>query len=215
MRTLIRFLLWSVIILGSIVGVLRLTVIRWVRIPTDDPVLAASIRPTIWEGDLILTWRLIRPTFGDLVMCPEPDYPSRYVIGRVAGEAGDHVQVQRGEASTNGKPYKLERDCDPSTFSFPHPSNDAEEVTQSCGWEAIANHLHKVGELSGHQVHVADVAVDVPEGKWFLLSDNRLFPYDSRDFGLVDAASCRETIIGRLVSKNGWMDSKNRLNYIQ
>jgi hypothetical protein len=80
---------------------------------------------------------------------------------------------------------------------------------------AMANHLHKVGEIGQHLVTAADVVVDVPEGKWFLLSDNRVFPYDSRDYGLVDADTCKETVVGRLVSKKGWMDSKNRLNYIQ
>lgn len=215
MTTLVRFVLWSVIIIGSIIGIARLTVVRWVRIPEDDPVLSASIRPTIWEGDLILTWRLLRPTFGDLVLCPEPNYPGRYVIGRIAGEAGDRVSIQHGVATTNDKPYKSERNCDPSLFTFPHPSNEAEEVSQTCGWEAMANHLHKVGEIGNHQVSPADVVVDVPEGKWFLLSDNRVFPYDSRDFGFVDVDSCKETVVGRLVSKNGWMDSKNRLNYIQ
>jgi signal peptidase I len=214
-RTLIRFLLWSIIILGGLLGVARLTAFRWFKIPLDDVVLAASIRPTLWEGDWILTWRIVRPVFGDLVVCPEPDYPSRIVIGRISGEAGDHVEVQNGIATTNGKPYKSERNCDPNIFTFPNPNNDAEELSQSCGWEAMANHLHMMGELGGYKVMPKDVAIEVPEGKLFLLSDNRVFPYDSRDFGLVDASTCRETIIGRIMSKAGWMDSKNRLNYIQ
>ncbi len=215
MRTLIRTLLWTVIILGGIVAVARLTAFRWFRIPLDDPVLAASIRPTLWEGDLLLTWRILKPTFGDLVVCPEPDYPSRYVIGRIVGEAGDHVNIHDGVPTTNGRPYRNERACDPSVFTFANPNNEAEEISQQCGWEAIANHLHKVGRTSGFKVMPADTAVDVPEGKLFLLSDNRVFPYDSRDFGLVDVDSCKETIVGRLTSKDGWMDSKNRLNYIQ
>ena len=215
MRTLVRLLLWAVIIVAGILAVARLTAFRWFRIPLDDPVLAASVRPSIWEGDLILTWRIIKPTFGDLVVCPEPDYPSRYVIGRIVGEAGDEVTLVHGVPTVNGKSFQNERSCDPPIFTFPHPSNEAEEVSQHCAWEAIANHLHMVGLPDGHVVRAADVTIEVPEGKLYLLSDNRVFPYDSRDFGLVDADTCKETIIGRLVSKDGWMDSKNRLNYIQ
>ena len=214
-RTFIRTLLWAIILVAGVLGVARLTVFRWFKIPLDDPVLAASIRPTLWEGDWVLTWRAVRPVFGDLVVCPEPDYPSRFVIGRIAGEAGDRIDIHNGIPTTNGKGYRDERSCDPSTFTFPNPNNDAEELSQSCGWEAMANHLHQVGKTSGHKIMPADVAIEVPEGKLFLLSDNRVFPYDSRDFGLVDNSSCKETIIGRLVSKRGWMDSKNRLNYIQ
>jgi signal peptidase I len=214
-RTLIRALLWSVILIGAILAVARLTAFRWFRLPVDDPVFSASTRPTLWEGDLVLTWRIVQPTFGDLVVCPEPNFPSRIVIGRIVGEAGDKVVIHDGVPTTNGKPYQTERGCDPNTFTFPNPNNEAEEVSQNCGWEAIANHLHMVGSTNGHKVMPADVAIEVPEGKLFLLSDNRVFPYDSRDFGLADVATCKETIIARLVSKNGWMDSKNRLNYIQ
>jgi len=30
----------------------------------------------------------------------------------------------------------------------------------------------------------------------------------------VDADSCKETVVGRIVSKDGWMDAKNRMVYI-
>ncbi len=215
MRSLIRFLLWGVIFVAGILAVARFTAFRWLRLPIDDPVLAASVRPTLWEGDLILTARFMKPHFGDLVLCPEPDYPSRYVIGRVLGEGGDHVEFHDGVPTTNGKAATSERRCDPAVFTFPHPDNEAEEVSQDCSWLELAHHLHKSGTIGAHTFRPKDTAVDVPDGKLYLVSDNRLFPYDSRDFGFVDVETCKETIVARIMSKEGWMDSKNRLNYIQ
>jgi hypothetical protein len=49
----------------------------------------------------------------------------------------------------------------------------------------------------------------------FLVSDNRLYPFDSRDFGPLPQASCQETVIFRLVSRLGFSDVKKRLSWIQ
>ena len=57
-------------------------------------------------------------------------------------------------------------------------------------------------------------SVDVGAGKVFLLSDNRSYHEDSRDFGTVPLSSCRGRIFFRLWGKGGWADDKNRLVYI-
>lgn len=215
MRTLIRFLLWTAVFIGVFLGLARATAFRWFKLPENDPIFEASVLPTLHGGDWVVTWRLGSPTFGDLVVCPEPDYPERYVIGRIIGEAGDSVRITHGRPSVGNQKFIDERSCDPGMFSYPHPSNDAEEVTQQCHWENIGNHLHKVGALGAHKIKPEDRQTDVTEGMLFLISDNRLFPYDSRDYGLVDASTCKERVVGRLVGPDGWMDSENRLNYIQ
>ncbi len=214
-RTLLRLLLWTILLVGLVVGIARAVAVRWFWLPTDDPVFHTSILPTLSPGDLILVQRITRPDFGDLVVCPEPGYPERYVIGRIAGLPGDEVELKDGVPLVNGKSFVQERSCDPHVFSYPNPNNEAEEIEQHCGWEAMANHLHMMGNPRGHQVPLSNNRFDVAEGTFFLLSDNRLFPYDSRDFGLVDISSCRETVLARLVSRQGWMDSENRLDYIQ
>jgi signal peptidase I len=207
--------MWTLIICGGLIGIARAVAIRWLTLPTDDPVFEASVLPTLSGGDTIVVARITRPTFGDLVICPEPDYPSRYVIGRIIGESGDSVELDSGVPTVGRKKFTQERACDPNTFSYPDPNNEAEEVTLQCNMEAVANHLHKVGSIGAHHVSPVHLEFDVPEGKVFLLSDNRLHPYDSRDFGLVDADSCRETVVLRLASKKGWTDAENRMNYIQ
>ena len=62
---------------------------------------------------------------------------------------------------------------------------------------------------------VGNVAVDVPSGHFYLVSDNRQFPWDSREFGPVERSSCMETVIFRLMSKEGFFDVPNRLTLIR
>src|SRR3954468_13583232 len=103
MRKMFRFLFWCALIVGGVIGVLRLTAIRWWRVPSDDPYLTASTSPSVRAGDLILLWRLSRPHFGDLVLCPEPKHPERMVIGRLVGESRDDLQVNGADITVNAK----------------------------------------------------------------------------------------------------------------
>lgn len=213
--SLTRFLVWTLIIVGLTLGALRLTVLRWVRLPsmTTDPVFALSVLPTLEGGDLILTHRLGTPDFGDLVLCPEPDAPQRFVIGRIFGEAGDRVKIKDGVPAVNGEHFVLERACDPSIITYPHPETHA-DIKQQCNMEAVAGSLHPTGAVEGHKIATENREYNIPEGRWFLVSDNRLFPYDSRDYGYVDASTCKERVFGRLVSERGWKDVERRLAYI-
>lgn len=212
---LTRFLVWTALVVGLIVGAARLVAIRWIRLPTNDPVFETSLLPTLEGGDLIVLWRLAKPSFGDLVLCPEPNFPERYVIGRIIGEAGDNVHFENGRPLVNQRPFVIERGCDPSTFSFLHPNGSNELVTQNCSWEAVGNQLHMTGQLGNFKITPEDRDFDVPAGHWFLASDNRLFPYDSRDYGFVETSSCKELVVARLVSRRGWTDVARRLSYIQ
>lgn len=213
--SLTRFLVWSAIIIGAVIFVLRLTVLRWVRLPSmqSDPVFALSVLPTLEGGDLVLTFRVGTPNFGDLVLCPEPGAPQRFVIGRIFGEAGDRVKIQDAVPTVNGDSFIFERGCDPAVITYPHPDTHA-DVKQQCSMESVAGGLHPVGAVDGHKIAPENREYNVPEGRWFLLSDNRLFPYDSRDYGYVDAASCKEQVFLRLTSARGWKDVERRMTYI-
>jgi hypothetical protein len=47
-----------------------------------------------------------------------------------------------------------------------------------------------------------------------LVSDNRLFPFDSRDYGPVERSTCAETVLFRLVGRDGFFDVGRRFTYI-
>ncbi len=215
MAALTRFLVWTALLTGVAVGVLRLTALRWVRLPENDPVLETSVLPTLEGGDLIVLWRLGRPSFGDLVLCPEPHVPERYVIGRIIAEGGDKVHLKEGKPFVNERQLIVDRRCDPPQFSFPHPDRPSEQVDQQCGWEEMGSALHMMGDPQIGKIVAEDRQYEVPDGHWFLLSDNRHFSYDSRDFGYIDASTCKELVLTRLVSRRGWTDAKRRITYIQ
>lgn len=214
MASVVRFILWTALALGIVGGLLRLTIFREWRVPTNDPVLEASLMPTLRAGDLVLLYRLNEPVFGDLVLCPEPEAPGRVVVGRIVAEQGDKVVITNGDARVNGKGFSLERVCDPKEFVTPHP-DDGSEVVQRCVWEHLSTNLHMTGLTSGHQPPRAQREVLVPPGHVFLLSDNRLFPYDSRDYGPVEVSTCKERPMFRVVSGKGWMDSEGRFTFVQ
>lgn len=208
-----RFLIWTAIIVGMLVGLARATALRWWQVPVGDPYLDASIAPSLRGGDTIILWRLSKPKFGDLVMCPEPKRPDRVVIGRIAGEGGDMVKVKGQNLEVNGRRAETETACAPSTFRVLHPATK-QEIEQNCSVEAVAGVSHMRGGTSGHGVLPASVDQRVPDGKVFLLSDNRLLPYDSRDFGVVDRDDCTETVVFRLWSQNGWADAEARMVFV-
>ena len=78
------------------------------------------------------------------------------------------------------------------------------------------------GRAPAHARHrEEEAALDTPsksevgEGMLFLLSDDRSYHDDSRDFGAVAAASCTGRIVFRVVGKDGWSDDKRRMTFVQ
>lgn len=209
---MIRFILWTAILLGVLVGVLRATAIRWWRVPESDPFLEASVAPTLRAGDLVLLWRLTPAKFGDLVLCPEPNAPERVVIGRLAAEAGDTISITGNRVRVNNRNLSEERRCDPPSFSVTDPEVGT-EVIQNCDIVALGNHVHMAGSTTGRQ-EPRPFSKQVGEGLAFLLSDNRLYPYDSRDYGSVERVTCKETVIFRIAPKEGFEDPR-RFTFIQ
>jgi len=205
--------LWSAIIAAVVVGALRAVAIRWWRLPVNDPWLEASVEPTLRGGDLVVLWRLTPPHYGDLVLCPEPNAPERVVIGRIVGEAGDSIVIESSSISLNGHTIPTERACNPATVSVKHPGN-GQPVEQSCNMEKVGGVLHPRASTAGQAVAPARVSTTVPEGRVFLVSDNRLFPFDSRDYGPVERVSCHETVIYRLFGLDGFFDVDRRFTYI-
>ncbi len=214
MRKFLRVLLWTALIIGVVIGIARALAIRWVRVPSGDPYLEASVAPSLSGGDLIVLWRLTKPSFGDLVVCPEPNAPDRIVIARVAGEAGDRVRVDETNLYVNERQAESDVACEDSKFTVKHPTTGL-EIEQRCDIEAVGGISHRRGKTGGHGVKPRPMDLTVERDKLVLVSDNRLLPYDSRDFGQVDAESCKETVVFRLVSRKGFFDVASRFTYVR
>ncbi len=215
MRKILQILFWTALVLGVVIGLSRAVAIRWWRVPSDDPYLSASTSPSLRAGDLILLWRLTPPSFGDLVLCPEPKRPERVVIGRIVGESRDDLEINGADIVLNRKRQIIESNCNhPDTFAEHDPSNGI-KVEQRCTFEELANTTHMRGELLTQGVRPSDVKTTVPDGYVFLVSDNRQYPYDSREFGPVPRETCTETVFFRLVGAGGFFDTKSRNTYIR
>lgn len=136
------------------------------------------------------------------------------VVARIVGEAGDKVRLTRTELLVNDRPERSERSCPSRTFEVSDPRT-SETVEQRCQTVVLEGVLHMRGDATKAALPPLDQEVEVAEGDVFLVSDNRLFPYDSRDFGPVPHSSCRESVMFRLWSKAGLRDQENRLMFVQ
>jgi signal peptidase I len=211
MSKLVRTLGWTALTLGVLGGVARLVLIDVWKIPDD---FGVSIDPTLSQGDTVLMLTRGKPGFGDLVRCADPDGSGNFVIGRIAGVAGDSVQVHGRDLRVVGKRYDAEMACpaDMETTVI-HPVS-GEKITLVCDQVQMGGRLHYRG-YSPKKDAEAPVNATVGEGMFFLISDDRSYHYDSRDFGTVPVASCKNRIFFRLWGKDGWADDKKRLSYIR
>lgn len=213
MRALGRWLLWTLLSLGVLVGVLRATALRSWRVPAGDPYLDASLTPSLRGGDLVLLWRLTPPSLGSLALCPEPKHPERFVIGRMVGEENDTVRVEGSRVFVNEKVLPTEGDCTNDHFTVTPPHGGA-EVEQRCTMEVAGGLTHMRGEGDG-TADAANLELSLKPGEVALVSDNRRFPYDSRDFGPVERKTCTETVFFRLVGAGGFFDTARRFQYVR
>lgn len=212
MEKFLRRLFWVVATLAVIVGVARALFLNAWTIP-DDPRFGASIAPSLAAGDTVLLLTRGTPGFGDLVRCADPDDATKFVIGRIAGVAGDEVKTQGRELFVNGKRYDSEMVCAQTEFTVIHPTSGS-PVQIVCDQVDMGGRLH----LRGHSAKAGaftPTRTSVGVGMVFLLSDDRTYHDDSRDFGTVPLASCKETIFFRLWGHEGFKDEKRRLVYVR
>jgi signal peptidase I len=211
---LLRTTFWLLLLGGMLAGFLRLTCLRWWQVPEDDALLTTSLEPSLSPGDWVLLWRLTAPGFGDLVMCPDPSEPGQIVIGRIAAEGGDELSIdEMGALKVNTLRATSETRCKRSTFEVPHPRT-GDPVELQCDIEVLGGVHHKRGLNPSAGVKPAPVNTKVRQGELYLVSDNRYYPFDSRDYGSVPLETCRERVFFRLVSRLGFGDVDARLSLI-
>ena len=172
---------------------LRSVVIEPFRIPTD------SMLPTLRPGDRLFVnklmygakvpftgWRLpaLRaPQRGDVVVFradPAVEhreiFPSPWLVKRIVGLPGDRIRVREGELWINGV----------RTPQWPTGEIwlDGGGTPLAGARESLLGHEHAVLDDPGRIVAAFEGVV--PEGRYFVLGDNRDHSSDSRSFGAVD-----------------------------
>lgn len=203
-----RNLAWLTAILGAIGLLLYLYVLDTWVVPEGDPALAAAIQPTLSPEDRILTRRGRTPRPGELARCMRPDVSGTYVIGRVFGLDRDSVQIENERVVVNGKLVATRHGCE--KVDVIHPIS-GEMVSLDCTVESSNISTFSVLVHPQYREGTRSVVVVEP-GKAYLVSDNRHIHLDSRDFGLVDVATC-EQVVFRLWGQP-FVDASHRFNIL-
>ncbi|MCG8550309.1 MAG: signal peptidase I [Desulfobacterales bacterium] len=165
----------------------------WYIIPTG------SMKPAIVEGDRVFvnklaydlkvpytTWHLAEwdvPQRGEIVVFASPVDGTR-LIKRVIGIPGDTVEMKNGRLIINGESVKYEQIDDipkhihASSYDFTEDLNGTRHPVR------FTPHRRAIRSFKSSAV---------PEGKYFMMGDNRDNSADSRYFGFVD----RDSILGQ------------------
>ncbi len=199
---------WTLGILGLIGLVLYLTILDAWRVPGDDPSFNVAVAPTLRPGDTLLILKSSEVKLGHLVRCMDPDAPGRYVVGRIIAKAGDKIDVDE-LVTVNGKRNPSPHACSEPKVMMRHPGTQ-EDVRLSCVVEDTYGNEHEAIRDLDHPQATSKSVVEA--GKVYLVSDNRHWHLDSRDFGQVDPATCQH-IVYRLWGES-YFDASRRFNFL-
>lgn len=213
MGKFLRIVAWVSLVVGVIVGILKATVLEWWVVPNDDPAMTSSLAPSLFAGDVILLWKGTMK-FGDLARCADPQTPGRFVIGRILGEPQDHIEIRGADVAVNNKHAIQEHSCSPNRITVADPSSGA-DVELHCAYESTAGHKHMRASSPSGSSGAYQRTATVADDQFYLVSDNRVYPFDSRDYGGVPRSTCKELVFFRIRGAKGWGDETTRLTYIR
>ncbi len=190
----IRPLLVMAIILFSI----RSSLADWNDVPSG------SMQPTILVGDRIFvnklaydlkvpftTWHLAQwsnPQRGDVVVFYSPRDGTR-LVKRVVGLPGDTVELRNEQLIINGRPVNYT----PLPAEIPAQLPEAEREHSLFATEELSTRPHAVMAIPEFPAKRTFGPVQVSEGHYFMMGDNRDNSFDSRYFGTVE----RNRIVGK------------------
>ncbi len=138
-----------------------------------------------------------------------PSYRGEGFVKRIVGVAGDKVEMRKGALWLNGKPVPV--DYDGREF------RDDSGVMLKVGIETLGEKSHQVLDHPAHPGLPRSPFV-VPEGRYFVLGDNRDNSNDSRRWGTVrlDEIKGPVTIIYWSWNNRGsWLSMLNPLTWLR
>jgi signal peptidase I len=149
---------------------------------------SATMEPTIEQGDWLWAERRYYctrdPEHGDLVVLALATHPGTVFVKRVIGLPGDRVQLKEAQLYLNGEPAR--HDWMESTI---HTGETGEASQRSRFMETLPNKASYAVEVADPDGPLENTdEVTVPEGRYFVLGDNRDRSEDSRtvpEFGLI------------------------------
>jgi len=189
------------IVVALVVFSIRSSLADWNDVPTG------SMKPTILEGDRVFVNKLAydlkvpfttrhlaqwsNPHRGQIVVFYSP-YDGQRLVKRVVGLPGDTLELRQNTLILNGQlvgyrplAEELLRDVSP-----------ADRAVHVFAGEQLSGRPHAVALIPQAAARRDFGPVIVPEGRYFVMGDNRDNSFDSRYFGTVERAS----ILGQATS---------------
>lgn len=174
-----------------VVMLLRSFVFEPFRIPSG------SMMPTLLVGDFILVnkfrYGIRLPVVhakltqgsaverGDVVVFRFPQDESLDFIKRVIGLPGDHISYYNKRLHINGEPLSIKFDRD-----YEGQGSGAENMKGAKVYQETIDEITHTMMIDHSVDFTANGEIIVPEGKYFVMGDNRDHSNDSRYWGFVD-----------------------------
>ncbi len=202
---------FSLLVAVLIATSIKSAIADWNTVPTG------SMKPTIVEGDRIFVNKLAydlkvpyttihiaewdNPKRGEIVVFYSPEDGKR-LVKRVIGVPGDTISMQNDELFINGKQLTYR---DPDKKDLEHYRVD-NKYKQNTIIEDLDDKSHPILITPHAEVMSFYGPKTLPEGKYFMMGDNRFNSYDSRFIGPVD----RRAIVGRATAIVISLDINNK-----
>lgn len=204
----------SVVLALLVLMVVRTVIVEAFKIPTS------SMEGTLLAGDFLLVNKavfgaeipgigvtlpaLAEPSRGEVIVFNPPHEPAKHYVKRVVGVPGDTLAMRRKQLYLNGvpvvEPFVRHGDIRGDAY---HPGMD---------WQI--DHLVPIQRRGRYQPSRDNWGpLVVPDGRFFVLGDNRDNSEDSRYWGFVD----RDAIRGRpwIVYYSSEMDAEGRFQFFR
>lgn len=192
----VRDTLEILVVAGLLALFIRTFIVQAFKIPSG------SMLETLQIGDHLLVSKFLygvkmpftdhiiipisEPDHNDIIVFEYPENPDVDFIKRVVGVPGDTLEIRDKQLYRNGRPVNEDFTRYTSNMVYPRPASMPDVLPP----EQYDEYFNGKGRMS-HRDQMPKIIV--PEGKYFVMGDNRDGSHDSRFWGFVD----REAIEGK------------------
>jgi len=193
-----------------LVWVIRSFLVQPYRVPTG------SLQPTVKPGDFLLVNQFAyglhfpvgnkklvnvgEPKRGDIILFYYPPNPNIIYVKRLIGLPGDRIESRDQVLYINGKEMKQRFIADAVDNEPADAQNPEEHIPVELREENLEGVKHKIYIAKQKTLLGVDFAINVPQGHYFMMGDNRDNSGDSRVWGYVPEKNLIGKVFWLLIS---------------